>query len=110
MSETEYLDCTDQPDPENIRRIINFLSGLENKQGLIALPSEALDALEQLLKIAYPGDEETYHCRVCGDPIQIPRTPGKKPSSLCKKTDCQRQANRERVARYREACRTPSAE
>lgn len=87
------LDCTDQPDPENIRTILDWLARTPT-------PGTALDALEALVKIAYPGEQTHYICRICGDTIDVPRRSGKSPT-LCKKTECQRTANRERVQRHR---------
>ncbi len=91
----EYWDCTDAPDYENVQRILGYLFGL------MEVPGDALTALERLLELAYPGEKTAYRCRVCGDLIIVPKTPGKRPSSLCKKVDCQRAANRERVQRHR---------
>lgn len=91
----EYWDCTDSPDYENIQRILGYLSHL------MEVPGDALTALERLLDLAYPGEKTAYRCRICGDLIIVPKTPGKRPSSLCKKMACQRTANRQRVQHYR---------
>lgn len=97
----EYWDCTDSPDYENVQRILDYLSRLPQ------VPGAALDALERLLELAYPGDKTAYTCRICGERIMVPKTPGKRPMSLCKKVDCQRAANRQRVQAYR-ARHTPT--
>src|SRR5688572_15761268 len=92
----EPWDITDSPDPENIRRIIHHMSRIRGAYGIGLVPGEALDAIEKLLKIAYPGAESTYQCRICGDTIEVPKRSGKLPD-MCKKIDCQRAANRQRV-------------
>jgi len=99
---TEYWDCTDAPAYDNIQRILAYLNRLE------AVPGPALTALERLCDLAYPAPKTTFTCRICGESIGVPKTPGKRPTSLCKKTDCQRIANRQRVQRYR-ARRTPAS-
>jgi hypothetical protein len=102
----EYWDCTDSPDYENILRILRYLSHL------MEVPGDALTALERLLELAYPSEKTAYRCRMCGELILVPKTPGKRPSTLCKKVDCQRAANRERVQRYRarRSCASPAPE
>lgn len=100
---TEYWDCTDTPDYGNIQRILAYLTRLE------AVPGPALTALERLCDLTYPGPKTTFRCRICGEPIVIPKLPGKRPISLCKKSDCQRAANRQRVAKYRAAHPIPSS-
>lgn len=91
----EYWDVTDKPDPENIRRILTHLATSPD------VPGAALDAIEGLLKLAYPGEMTKYTCRICGAEIETPMRPGKRPANLCKKTNCQKEANRQRVATYR---------
>ena len=102
----ESWDCTDSPDYENILRILGYLSHL------MEVPGDALTALERLLELAYPGEKTAYRCRMCGEIILVSKTPGKRPSTLCKKVDCQRAANRERVQRYRarRSCASPAPE
>ena len=65
------------------------------------VPDAALTALERLLDLAYPGEKTTFVCHVCGDLVSVPKTPGKRPIALCKKTGCQRAANRQRAQRFR---------
>lgn len=92
---SDLWDITDQPDYENITRIIGYLSRRED------IPGAALDALEGLLKVAYPGEVYTFTCEICGSPVRATRTPGKKPSRYCGSADCAREATRRRVAKYR---------
>jgi hypothetical protein len=100
---TDYWDCTDTPDYENFQRILAYLNRLE------AVPRPALTALEHLCDLAYPAAKTTFRCRICGEQIVIPKLPGKRPTSLCKKSDCQRAANRQRVAKHRAAHPTASS-
>lgn len=94
-SVTEYWDCTDAPDYDNIQRIISYLSHI------FQVPGAALTALERLLDIAYPGDKTSFVCRICGERVTVPQTPGKRPTVYCKKGTCQKTANRQRAQRYR---------
>ncbi len=91
----EYWDCTDTPDYENVQRILSYLSHMTQ------VPGAALTALERLLDLAYPGEKTTFVCRICGERVTVPQTPGKRPTALCKKADCQRIANRQRAQRFR---------
>ena len=91
----EYWDYADTPDYENIQHILAYLSRLE------AVPGPALTALERLCDLAYPASKTTFTCRICGELIVVPKMPGKRPTFFCKKTDCQRIANRQRQQRYR---------
>jgi hypothetical protein len=91
----EYWDCTDTPDYENIQRILSYLSRM------FEVPGDALTALERLCDLAYPGEKTSFVCRICGDRVTVPRTPGKRPTVLCKKSDCRKIANRRRAQRYR---------
>lgn len=92
---SDLWDITDRPDYENIRRILSQLSRRED------IPGAALDALEGLLSIAYPGEVVTFTCELCGSPVRAPKTPGKKPSRYCGSVDCEREATRRRVAKHR---------
>jgi recombinational DNA repair protein (RecF pathway) len=91
----EYWDCTDTPDYENVQRILSYLSHMTQ------VPGAALTALERLLDLAYPGEKTTFVCRICGERVTVPQTSGKRPTTLCKKADCRRTANRQRIQRYR---------
>lgn len=96
MKQDEYLDCDDSARPENIRRILDYLHRVST------VPLIAIDALENLYKLAYEGKETiTFTCRYCGQSFQVPHISGKVPS-VCQQIECQKQANRERVARHRQ--------
>lgn len=91
----EYWDCIDTPDYDNIQRILSYLSRM------FEVPGAALTALERLLDLAYPGEKTTFVCRICGERVTVPQTPGKRPTVLCKKGTCQQIDNRQRIQRYR---------
>ena len=93
-------DITKSPDPENIRKIIEYMSGIKGASGINLVPGEALTAIEALIQIAYPGEEAAYQCRICGNKFHAPKRSGKVPD-LCKGYDCQKEANRQRVNKHR---------
>ena len=89
----EILDCDDSADFENIQRILAWLNKTPT-------PGAALDALENLLKVAYPGAAVGYTCAICGLQFHAPKRSGK-PPTICGRDDCQKEANRRRVAKHR---------
>ena len=92
---SDLWDVTDQPDYDNIMRIVGYLSQRAD------IPGAALDALEGLLQVAYPGEVATFTCEVCGASVHAPKTPGKKASKYCGSEACKREVTRRRVAKYR---------
>ena len=128
-------DVTNQPDRENIVRIVEYLGALrEGARGFV--PGEILDALLGLLARAEAAEGHlaqlrselrqehgqrgtrgprrtetiTYVCRICGQTVVHTQVVGAFRPSVCASTTCRREARqedaRERQRRLRQRQRT----